>query len=183
MLYDVQYERASHDFYIEPAWCLDALLDRLPLSTLHDPCAGTGVIVTAALQRGVAATGADIVDRAYGMFPTRDYFTDAASYANIVTNPPFRLAEQIIEHALDHVTPGGNVAVLARVAFLAAQCRHALFCRPETALVLVFSRRPSMPPGDELAAGEVTRGGGKTDYCWIVFHRGHAGGARIEWTL
>ena len=70
------YERAAHDFYSEPAWVADAVLDYLQLDALHDPCCGFGTIATAALRRGIQATGADIIDRACGLFPTQDFLTD-----------------------------------------------------------------------------------------------------------
>jgi hypothetical protein len=38
-----QYLRAEHDFYCEPAWSVDVLLNRIPLHAgLHDPCCGIG---------------------------------------------------------------------------------------------------------------------------------------------
>jgi hypothetical protein len=38
-----------------------------------------------------------------------------------------------------------------------------------------------MPPGELFLAGKVKRGGGKLDYCWIVWHRGHNGKSECEW--
>jgi hypothetical protein len=160
------YTRAELDFYVEPAWTVHPLLERLPISVLHDPCCGVGTIVTTAVQRGLVATGSDIVDRAGGLFPVKDFLADNSVYANVVTNPPFRHAARIIDHALGHVIDGGRVAVLVPITFLASKRRHALFCRPETESVLILSRRPSMPPGATLEAfGEAIRGNGSVDFC------------------
>jgi hypothetical protein len=180
-----EYERDHHDFYCEPSWAVTVLLDYLQLTALHDPCAGLGNVVDTMHRRGRRATGADIIDRASGRFPVRDFLTDSEMYANIVTNPPFGIAVPIIEHALAHVVPGGRVAVLVPIGFLASSGRHPLFVRPETESVLVLSRRPSMPPGQLLQQfGESIRGNGSTDFAWVVWRVGkQTTGSRTDWLL
>ena len=185
-----EYPRDDQDNYVEPAWAVSVLLDYLeclpiPVRVLHDPCCGVGTIVTTATKRGISATGADIVDRACGMFPVKDFLADTTIYENIATNPPFRHAVKIIEHGLAHVADGGRVATLVPVNFLASQGRYSLFSRPETDAVLVLSRRPSMPPGELLAVmGESARHSGSMDFCWCLFRRGRAAGpATIAWGM
>jgi hypothetical protein len=176
--------RADGDFYCEPAWCVEALFKHLILrGGVHDPCCGLGTIVDVAAGLGMEATGADIADRVGGRFPVRDFFSDKTVRENIVTNPPYDLAEGIITHALAHVERGGHVAVLAPVGFVASQGRHPLFARPELELVVVLSRRPSPPPGKLLLEhGESVRRGGSTDSAWLAWRRGRgARNARICW--
>jgi hypothetical protein len=177
--------RAAGDFYVEPDWVPSALFGHLTLrGGLHDPCCGIGTIVDVAARHGIAATGADIADRSAGRFPVRDFLTDEGIYANVVANPPYRTALPIICHALNHVEAGGCVAVLMPIGFLASVRRYSLFIRPECELVLVLSRRPSLPPGDLLQRhGESIRGNGSTDFLWIALRRGGRIGdhTRIEW--
>jgi hypothetical protein len=177
------YERDRLGFYVEPGWAADAILDRIPLpGGLHDPCCGIGTIVDAATRRDIVATGADIADRANGRFPVRDFLLDETTYPNIVCNPSFEIAVELIKHGLKHVVEGGHVAVLVPLRFLASQERHALF-KERRPLVLVFSRRPSMPPGNLLLErGERIRKNGSDDFAWIVFRRGQvAESAHIDW--
>jgi hypothetical protein len=176
--------RADGDFYCEPAWCVEALFQHLILRDgVHDPCCGLGTIVDVAAGLGMGATGADIVDRAGGRFPVQDFLSDETVYENIVINPPYRPAEAIIRHALAHVEPGGRVAVLVPIGFLASQRRYPLFARPDSELLVVLSRRPSLPPGELLLErGESVRRSGSTDYAWMAWRRGRkAGSARIRW--
>jgi hypothetical protein len=179
--------RAELDFYCEPAWSVDLLLDRIPMpGGLHDPCCGLGTIVDTATDRLIPATGSDIVDRAMGRFPVQDFLQDQVIYPNIVCNPPFkkRASIPVIQHALRHVAAGGRAAFLLPLTFLASQDRHALF-KQERPTVLVLSRRPSLPPGELLRSlGEDCRRNGSTDFVWIVFRPGHtAAPAEIDWML
>jgi hypothetical protein len=179
-----EYPRADGDFYVEPSWVVCTLLHHLHLQNgIHDPCCGVGTIVDTALQHGLQATGADIVDRARGRFPIRDFLADTSIHANVVTNPPYTTTAELIHYALDHVVERGRVAALVPISFLASQRRYHLFFRPECELVIVLSRRPSLPPGELLQKyGECIRRSGSTDFVWIVWQRGKVErAARISW--
>lgn len=184
-----EYERPAGDWYVEPEWVVEELLQRVPLQlsgltrALHDPCCGGGTIPRVAIRMGIYATGADSVDRAQGLYPTLNFFYDTRQHPAIVTNPPFARAEAIIARGLKVVAPGGIVAVIANSKFLHSQARWGLFSRPEMERVLVFSRRPSMPPGEILAQhGEGIRGGGSIDFVWCVWRVGRtAAPPTIEW--
>jgi hypothetical protein len=118
---------------------------------------------------------------AYGVV---DYFNDERIHPNIVTNPPYKIAQQIINHALRHCD--GRVAILTQLKFLASQGRYGLFTDRRMEKVIIFSRRPSMPPGDLLMErGEEIRGGGSLDFCWLVWNvrRTTKAPPTIEWTM
>lgn len=181
-----EFTREADDHYVDPSWCTERLLDRYPeLHVMHDPCCGLGTIVDAALARGITCTGSDIIDRAKGRFPTADFRKCRWTEKAIVTNPPFIIAADIVRHALTIVRPGGIVAVIAQAKFLFSQGRHATFDHPSMERVIVFSKRPSMPPGKMLAElGESCRGGGSLDFCWCVWRVGKiVPGCVMEWTL
>lgn len=182
------YDRNANDWYVEPTDCVLALFDAIPsleYHGIHDPCCGMGTIPEAAAGRGWKATGADLIDRASGRYPVRDFLTDDQTYPNIVTNPPFALSVPIVRHAMGSVATGGLIIIVAQAKFLYSQGRHPLFSAPECERVLILSKRPSMPPGEMLMEqGEACRGGGSADYCWVVFRSGRMSrGCSIEWLL
>lgn len=170
-----EYERDENDWYVEPEWSVHALMDRVQFTAdVHDPCCGMGTI-----PKAFCGTGADIMDRGYG-YPVRDFLTDDREYENIVTNPPYGIAQTIIERAL--VLARSRVAALVQTKFLASQRRHALFSKPSMERLIMFSRRPSMPPGKMLVEhGESIRGCGSIDFCWAVWNRAHKGPVTVEW--
>ena len=80
-----------------------------------------------------------------------------------------------MRHAIE--VTGLKVAVI----FPTARLNAAHWIR-ETPLrrVWLLTPRPSMPPGHVIAAGQKA-GGGKVDFCWLVFERGHQGPAELRW--
>ncbi len=170
------YVRVEHDFYREPAWAIDLLLDRESFGEcVWDPCAGSGNIPERCLARGISAIGSDIADRGYGC-GNLDFFTvEQLTPISIVSNPPYDVLREFVDHALKIST--GKVAVIARLAFLASVKRKAWFESRPLARLWVMSRRPSIPPGNV----DVPAKGGSIDYGWFVFEHEHAGAPTIGW--
>jgi hypothetical protein len=113
------HPRVTNDFYIEPPQVTISLIEVSPWTRrgFHDPFCGNGTIVDTATSLGIVATGADLVDRAAGRFPVRDYFVDTNVYPNIVGNPPFSKAHAAIEHALNLLPGGWPCRLLSRRQF------------------------------------------------------------------
>jgi hypothetical protein len=186
------YARAADDWYVEPRWCVEQLADALPLidgSYVWDPCCGGGTIPSVFAERlgqhRVIAT--DIVDRGYLHFKEVHDARHGCPIpvapgmrVNVVTNPPFKLAEEIARHMLalaDH-----RVAILQQLSFLASRARFALFAEFPPSDILILSKRPSMPPGHMIAEmGDKAFRGGTTDFCWIVWTRPHDRETRVRW--
>lgn len=178
-----EYKRSFGDWYVEPAWAISALCDRVKFSgPIHDPCCGMGMIPkTLKSKHKMNVTGADITNRGF-RYPVVDFLKDKNKRTNIIMNPPYKIAKAIINHAYSVATD--RVAVIVQLKFLTSQGRHFLFNRPETEKVLIFSRRPQIPPGEALIKqGEGIRGGGSMDFCWVVWRRKHKGPATIEWVI
>lgn len=171
------YAREANDFYREPPRAVDALLDaELFTGDVLDPACGRGNIVERCVFRDIEAHGSDLIDRADGLFPVIDFFDVADPVANIITNPPYGVAEQFIRHALSIAER--KVAVLVRLAFLEGQRRHRdLFKPTPPARIWQFSSRISMPPGDSGAEAK----GGAVAFCWIVWSRDRVGEPRFGW--
>lgn len=107
----------------------------------------------------------------------------------VITNPPFKLAEEFIATALKISRVG--VAMLVRSAFIEGQDRHAeLFSQTPPAFVLQFCERVTLlenrliRPGevDPFAQVEGTKASSATPYCWIVWLNGRApDDCRLRW--
>jgi hypothetical protein len=173
------WDRDDADWYVEPSWAVDALIMATSFEgrTL-DPACGCGTIPKTFQARGLRAFGSDLRDRGFGV--VSDFLGPefALPVDNIVTNPPYNLAEKFIRRALKIAT--NKVAVLVQQQFPFSQGRHALFTECPIARLYFLSNRPSMPPGKAIAAGTKI-GGGKVDYLWMVFEHGHSGAPTAHW--
>ncbi len=169
------YARAEADWYQEPAWVVNALLDRERFTGLSwDPSCGGGTIPEAMLARGLPCYGSDLADRGYGRTGV-DFFSTTKSTDNIVTNPPYGVIEPYIRHAL--TLARSKVAILARLALLESTRRQALFRETPLARVWVSHRRVSMPPGGT----DVPASGGTVAYAWFVWDHSHVSAPVIGW--
>lgn len=169
-----KYERAALDWYVEPADVTEALLAVEHFSgAVLDPACGIGTIPAAVKRAGLVALGSDIVERAPGSgFEVCDFLGEIAPWmvANIITNPPFGrgdLAMAFIEKA--HAVADHKIAVFVDLRFIASAKRAGFFARFKPERIWILVPRPSCPPGELLQAGEIKRGGGAQDYCWLIF--------------
>ena len=176
------WEREADEHYVEPEWCSRRLFAVVSFAgTVQDPSCGFGRIVVSAQAAGLAAFGTDLVDRGFdGMISTSDFFKQKTPVENIVSNPPFGtrtnpLFKRYALHALSLTS--GKVALVWLTRTL-----PAAHWREQTPLAAVYfmTPRPSMPPGHVIAAGEKP-GGGKQDFCWLVWDHAHTGPAQTRW--
>ena len=169
------YERSDDEWYVEPQWCsLRLFQEERFTGNIYDPCCGMGTIVVSALMAGFTAYGSDLKDRGWDSTP-QDFFVHHSLHDNIVCNPPFDIVPEFAQHALKRSRY--KVAMI----FPTARLNAASWLR-ETPLerVWLLTPRPSMPPGRLVQAGHKP-GGGKSDYCWLVWSHDHAGPPRIHW--
>ena len=163
----------GRDLYETPAAATEALLraGRLP-HLVWEPAAGHGAIVRVLQAHGHNVAAGDIID--YG-FPLRfvgNFLTTTAvpdGCTAILTNPPYRLAEQFVAHALALVP---TVVMLLRLAFLESERRIEILERSGLARVHVFRKRLPMM---HRAGWAGPRASSAIPFAWFCWDRGHRG--------
>ncbi len=132
------YERVAFDQYETPAWATRALVPHIPerVRTIWEPACGSGKMVDE-LRRNHIVTASDI--------QTGSNFLDEVHCCGdaIITNPPYSIAQEFIEHALELTMPeSGFVAMLLRCDFDHAKTRRHLFANHAAfAKKLVLTKR------------------------------------------
>ena len=157
--------RWPSDWYVEPVFAVGALFECVRFEgTIHDPACGGSTIPKIARTRGMAVTASDLVERGFGESGI-DFLSDTTPRANLVSSPPYKLAELFVHHAL--AVAEHKVAMSVRTSFAHGQARYrSLFAPHPPALILsILSRCPSMPPG---GCGIPARGG-TTDHVWLLW--------------
>jgi hypothetical protein len=150
------------DFYRTPAFATTELLKReLFIGRIWEPACGDGAISKVLEMKGHSVRSTDIVYRGYGSGGL-DFLRTRTRCKNIITNPPFCLAEEFVRAAVTRATC--KAAFLLRLAFLEGKRRQALFARMPPARVWVFSNRLTMHRD-----GEVPQGSGHIAFAWFVW--------------
>ena len=166
----------GHDLYETPPEAVRALIEAVPLPPNVWECAcGRGAISKVLLQAGFGVRSSDIADYGFGeahidfLREQRSPDIDSDRWA-IVTNPPFKRANQFVRHAL---TLCPNVVMLLRLAFLESNtCRNDVLDNGQLAMVLPFRNRLPMMHRD---GWKGRRNSSATAYAWFVWNRHHAG--------
>lgn len=158
------YKRREADFYSTPAWCTEALCDAVELPyEIWEPAAGTHAIADVLTQRGHRVAATDISADA-----REDFLEADTPHGCIVTNPPYKLAEEFIDHALGLTAGTGMVAMLLRNEYDCAASRRNWFEMRCFAKKLVLTKRPKWIEGPLKASP-------RHNFAWYVWDWKHEG--------
>lgn len=168
--------REKDDFYPTPPEGTRALLSVENFTgPIWEPACGDGAISEELIAAGHEVISTDLVDRGYGANRVDFLMEYIARAPNIVTNPPFKMAEEFARHALSLTT--GKVAMLCRLAWLEGRERRRMFESTPLARVWVFSGRLGMQRGRQAKKGE----GGMIAFAWFVWEHGYKGRPQLGW--
>lgn len=168
--------RERDDFYPTPPEATRALLSVEQFcGGIWEPACGDGAISRVLEAAGYAVESSDLIDRGYGI-SNRDFLLEWQQMAdNIVTNPPFKHAEDFARHSLRRARR--RVAILCRLAWLEGKERGKMFATTPLARVWVFSSRVVMTR----AGSEMPGGGGMIAFAWFVWDHEHSGPPTLGW--
>lgn len=167
--------RASNDWYPTPPEATEALLRVETFDgDILEPACGDGSMSRVLEAHGYVVHSYDLIYRNFGE-GGHDFLASAHRAANVVTNPPFTLAEEFVKHALDVTT--GKVAILAKLAFLEGAKRRVMFESTPLKSVYVFSKRVSFYANGEKG----DRGNSMIAFCWLVWQHGYGGKPELGW--
>ncbi|WP_314188792.1 hypothetical protein [Paracoccus yeei] len=172
----------SRDDFPTPPWATRALVehvigaDRVKDLNCLEPACGRGYMARPLAEYFETVVAADA--HCYGFAPVRDFLSypyEAGAHDWVITNPPFRLAEDFVERALSVARVG--VAILARTVFLESVGRYrSIFRDRPPAIFAQFSERVPMVKGrvDQRATTA-------TGYAWFVWLHGNNNPPQLAW--
>lgn len=168
--------REKDDFYPTPPEGTRALLavERF-VGPIWEPACGDGAISKVLADGGHEVVSTDLVNRGYGT-PRVDFLMEQRLLApTIITNPPFKHAEEFLEKALS--LGAHKIALLCRLAWLEGQARRKMFESTWLTRVWVFSARLRMNRGGNWQ-------GGRHDmiaFAWFIWEAGYRDMPRLGW--
>ena len=92
-----------------------------------EPSCGEGHISRVLEAAGYDVVSRDLVDRGYGEVADFLAIDNLEWDGNIVTNPPYKYAQEFVEKALSIIPEGKKVAMFLKLTFLEGKARRALF--------------------------------------------------------
>lgn len=173
----------SLDDFPTPPWATRALIEHvigdkhaIATMTCLEPACGVGHMSKVLKEYFATVRDADVCDYGYGdvrNFLTYPYAEDGHDW--VITNPPFRLAEEFVLRALKIAHVG--VAILARTVFLESAGRYrAIFQSTPPAKFAQFVERVPMVKG-RLDKSATTA----TGYCWLVWDKRGSRSTQVVW--
>ena len=173
-------DRAEHDYYatdpVADEWFLK--IEPELADTIWECACGENSISEVFRRNGKSVRCSDLVVRQEGI-EQLDFLlcTEPMHGADIVTNPPFKYAEEFVEKALSLVDDGRYVCMFLKLIFLEGKSRRSLFEKHPPVRVWVSSSRIRCVPNGDFSSKESSAG----CYAWFVWKKGHSGETAIRW--
>ena len=137
-------ERETHDYYATEPKALELLLELETFSNNVWECAcGGGHLSEVLLNAGYNVRSTDLIDRNYAGELVDFLAIDNIQMwdGDVITNPPYKYAEQFVEKALSIIPRGKKVAMFMGIQFVEGKKRREFLKRFPIKTVYVSSSR------------------------------------------
>lgn len=172
-------EREVNDYYATNPVAAEWLLNIEPkLDNIWECACGEGHLAKVFDAAGKLSLATDIINRGYGK--VKDFLdtdTNIKYNGDIVTNPPFKFAEQFIKKALDVVEDGNKVCMFLKLTFLESKSRKQFFEQYPPKTVWVSSSRIQCAKNgdfDKYSSSAVA-------LAWYIWEKGYTGDTVLKW--
>ena len=183
-------QRAEGDYYTTDPEAVRALLRvhkrvfggiKLKLNNvIWEPACGCGNISKVLEEYGLEVLSTDLVDRGYGVSGIDFLETKKLPERcdTIITNPPYKYANEFIQHSLELLPRGGLACFFLNLNYLSGQKRYnEIYSRHDLLEVIVFSNRVHCYKNN-IKTGHSS----PVNYGWFVFEKDYNDVPYIMWT-
>lgn len=175
-------ERQKEDYYATDPIAVELLLDLETFNKDIWECAcGEKHLSNVLEKRGFNVRSSDIIKRCDDIEEYDFLNNENIEWkGDIITNPPYKYAEEFVYKALQIIPTGNKVAMFLRLQFLEGKKRKQLFTNfPPTKVLISSSRILCAKNGD---FEKMKQGGGSAvAYAWIIWEKGYQGDPIIKW--
>lgn len=117
----------------------------------------------------------DLIDRGYGETGIDFLEYNEKWQGDIITNPPYKLAKQFIEHALDILETRGRAYMFLKVQYLEGISRAELFEKKQLKTIYVFTKRITCDTDCDFSKSSAVA------YAWFEFEKDWNDEPKIKW--
>ena len=175
-------ERQEHDYYATEPKAIELLLKMEKFNHNVWECAcGEGHLSKVLEDAGYNVKSTDLMDRGFGETGIDFLSIDNLEWnGDIITNPPYRYAQEFIEKALQIIPEGNKVAMFLKIQFLEGKRRKKLFLSQPPKTVYVSSSRLLCAKNAEFEK-MIAGGGSAVAYAWYIWEKGYKGDTILKW--
>ena len=170
-----EHERHKEDYYATDPVAIDYLLKFEDFENVLEPACGEGHLSKRLIELGVDVHSSDLINRGYG--EVVDFFNIDSWEGDLITNPPYKIAQKFVEHSIEIIPEGRKVAMFLKLTFLEGQSRRKMFEKFPPKIVYVFSKRIKCARGGDFNSFSSSA----VAYAWFVWEKGYTGKPKIEW--
>lgn len=171
-------ERAKDDFYATEPVAIEELMKIEKLAyDIWEPACGMGHLAEPLIKAGFHVIATDLIDRGYGTGGV-DFLQQKGFVfcGDIVTNPPYKLAEKFIEHGLEIIPEGYKLCLFLKLTFLEGKRRRELFKKYPPKTVWVSSGRIKCGTN-----GNFEGCSSMMAQAWYIWEKGYTGETTLRW--
>ena len=174
-------ERQVDDFYATDPIAMKLLLELEVFNQrIWEPACGLGHLCDELIKNDYKVFATDIIDRGYGkqfdFLKSKEHFKEFSG--DIITNPPYKFAQEFIQMGLDLVSDGNKVVMFLRLQFLEGKARKKFFQENPPKKIYVSSSRILCAKNGEFDKYDKSS---VTSYAWFIWEKGYKGKPTIDW--
>ena len=176
-------ERETNDYYATDPYAIDVLINdggaNLAPNIWEVSC-GEGHLSKRLEEYGYNVKSTDLIYRGYGVGGI-DFLTCNDKFdGDILTNPPYKFAQEFVEHSLELIPDGRKVFMFLKLTFLEGKKRRKLFDLRCFKTLYVSTKRILCAKNGDFE-GMRAGGGSAVAYGWYEFEKGYCGNPMIKW--
>ena len=180
-------ERQENDYYATEPKAVELHLKKEKFSSHVWECAcGGGHMSKVLAEQGYIVKSSDIIDRGLAGTAIIDFLKVTKEdilndiQRDIITNPPYKIAREFVEHALEISMKNTKIAMFLKLTFLEGKARKKLFEKyPPKVVYVSSSRLQCAKNGDFEKYGKGV--GTAVAYAWFVWRKGYKGDTVVKW--
>lgn len=176
----VPEEREKDDFYATDPFAIDLLLSVESFSgkKIWEPACGQGHMSKRLIEKGNSVYSTDLFYRGFGSGHCDFLGEENDNWdGHIITNPPYKLAQEFIEKSMQIMIPGNKLALFLKLLFLESKGRKEMFKKFPPKVIYVSSSRIACWKNGDPASIDSSA----ICYAWYVWEVGYRGETIIKW--
>lgn len=165
-------ERQNEDYYATTPKAGELLLNLETFSqNIWESACGEGHLSKVFESKGYNVRSSDLMDRGFGDTGIDFLGIDNIEWnGDIITNPPYKYAQEFVEKALQIIPTGNKVAMFLKLQFMEGKGRKNLFLKNPPKTIYVSSSRLMCAKNADFK-GMVAGGGSAVAYAWYIWEK------------